>query len=961
MAALIGLVIGGVLGHALWGDWGTIAGGLIGFFAGVAVASNRARAAYRKPDTAAASSIVAPPPPDAALASRVAQLEARIAQLEGALSGAGIVVPATAALRDRIFAPSADTIPPFATPSIGARPSPAEVPTAAMTAAEATATPSLDTLTPTAATTAAEASSALDTAAAASAPAATISAPPPAEPRSPNRLWAWFTGGNALTRIGVVVLFFGIAFLLRYFAEHFTVPLELRLLGVAAGGLVLIALGIATVRARPGYGLSLQGAGAGVLYLTAFATYRLYALVPDEVAAPLLVAIAVLTVYLAIRYESQALAALAIAGGFLAPLLTLTQGAPLPLFGYVAILNAAVFALAWLRDWRTLNALGFVFTLALGLFWGWRYYTPEYFATVEPFLALFFVFYVAIAILEARRGAFEAVHPVDGLLVFGVPLAGFVLQAELVADIRYGAAWSALALAVVYALLYALLRRQALPALRLLAHAFLALAVIFATLALPLAFDTEWTAALWAIEAAGVYWLGVRQGSRAARSFALLVEVGAGIAFFAAGGASPHEPMFANGHFIGAMAIALAGFATAFFGDRGEPALPASERPLTPLVFGWAAIWWLAGGGAELVVHLARAEEVHAALAWVVASVALALVLSRLLRWPRLAALGVALLPVMAIAAIGDFERARTTLTVYGFVLWPAAWIAHALVLRAADETRGEETSTARGRATLLAVVHAVSAVALVAQISWEASEWVGRATPGHTAWVACAAALPAIVYLALTPMFAASTRWPFVRYAEAYAVRAARVLAAFVVVWFFAVNVLSPGDVTPLPYIPLANPLDLTLALALGAAFVWARRVLALPSRTLYAWLGVALFVALNGVVLRSVHHWLGIPWRIAPLLSSKPLQAALTLTWTVTALAVMALATRRGLRPLWMVGAALLAVVVAKLFLVDLSALSGLPRVVSFVGVGLLLLAIGYVSPLPPAARDDEPEAVP
>jgi uncharacterized membrane protein len=64
---------------------------------------------------------------------------------------------------------------------------------------------------------------------------------------------------------------------------------------------------------------------------------------------------------------------------------------------------------------------------------------------------------------------------------------------------------------------------------------------------------------------------------------------------------------------------------------------------------------------------------------------------------------------------------------------------------------------------------------------------------------------------------------------------------------------------------------------------------------------------------------------------------------------------ATRRGLRPLWIVGAGLLAVVVGKLFLIDLGALAGLPRVVAFLGVGILLLVIGYLSPLPPAASDD------
>ena len=95
---------------------------------------------------------------------------------------------------------------------------------------------------------------------------------------------------------------------------------------------------------------------------------------------------------------------------------------------------------------------------------------------------------------------------------------------------------------------------------------------------------------------------------------------------------------------------------------------------------------------------------------------------------------------------------------------------------------------------------------------------------------------------------------------------------------------------------------------------------------RGLYRWIGAGLFVALNGVVLRTAHHWGDVPWRLSSQLASKPLQAALTLTWTLTALTAMVAATKRRLRPLWMLGAALLAAVVAKLFLVDLSALSGI-----------------------------------
>ena len=193
-------------------------------------------------------------------------------------------------------------------------------------------------------------------------------------PSPANRLRAWLAGGNALTRIGVVILFFGVAFLLKYFTERFTMPIELRLAMVAGGGFALTALGMRLAASRPGYGLSLQGAGAGILYLTAYAAFRLYGVLPEAPAVVLLIAVSALTVWLAVRNDSQPLAGLAIAGGFLAPVLVGNDGGPVLLFGYFALLNAAIFALAWSKAWRVLNAVGFAFTFVLGLVWGHEFY-----------------------------------------------------------------------------------------------------------------------------------------------------------------------------------------------------------------------------------------------------------------------------------------------------------------------------------------------------------------------------------------------------------------------------------------------------------------------------------------------------------------------------------------------------------------------------------------------------------
>jgi uncharacterized membrane protein len=73
------------------------------------------------------------------------------------------------------------------------------------------------------------------------------------------------------------------------------------------------------------------------------------------------------------------------------------------------------------------------------------------------------------------------------------------------------------------------------------------------------------------------------------------------------------------------------------------------------------------------------------------------------------------------------------------------------------------------------------------------------------------------------------------------------------------------------------------------------------------------------------------------------------LSLVWSITALLLMRHAAHRQRRQQWSLGAVLLALVVVKLFTFDLSNVGGIERIVSFVGVGLLMLLIGYLAPFP------------
>ena len=365
----------------------------------------------------------------------------------------------------------------------------------------------------------------------------------PAEPALLERAFAWLSGGNAVLRVGVVLLFIGLAFLLRFASEQINLPVQARYIGVALTALVLLFLGWRLRCKRPSYGLILQGTGIAVLYLTVFAAYQLHGLLPPDAARVLLVLVTICSVILAVKQDALGLACAAVLGGFAVPILVSSNsGEHVKLFSYFALLSTGIAFVAWFKAWRVLNLIGFVSTFGIGIAWGLSAYQPELFASTEPFLAFFFLLYVAIGLLFTRRqllaGAREpddderhalrsrAVRRadyLDGSLVFGPPIIGFALQCSVIRHIEFGVAFSALALGLFYLSLAFILRgRETWRRLILLRESCLALGVVFGTLAIPLALeDAQLTAVAWAVEGAGLYWLGLRQSRRLAQCFSL--------------------------------------------------------------------------------------------------------------------------------------------------------------------------------------------------------------------------------------------------------------------------------------------------------------------------------------------------------------------------------------------------------------------------------------------------------
>jgi uncharacterized membrane protein len=776
-------------------------------------------------------------------------------------------------------------------------------------------------------------------------------------------------GVNTLARVGMLLLLIGVGFLVKYAVEHVRVPIEIRLSGVAVGGIALLIAGWRLRTHRTAYAMVLQGGGVGVLYLTVFAAFRLYSLLPPAATIVLLLLIAALSSWLAIRQDAIALAVIAVVGGFLAPILTATStGNHVFLFTYYALLNAAILGIAWFKAWRVLNLLGFIFTFVIGAIWGAQNYRPELFATTEPFLVLFFLFYVGVAVLYALRRSVELARYVDGTIVFGTPLVAAALQSALVRDRPFGMAISALAAAALYLALAWILYARRAAVLQLLVESFLALGVIFATLAIPLALDARWTSATWALEGAAMLWAGVRQRRLPARGFGLLLQLGAGVAYAAkvapwAAAAPLSTVPILNSEFVGATLLALAGLYSAWLLWRSRGDVTEGERFVASLLFAWGGAWWLFAGWREIDHWVAVDLRLAALVGFLTATAGASAIAESILTWPIARIPALALLPVLlavaVVAGADRWERFEHLLGAGGYVAWPFAFAVIVALLDRFDRAPQRADTVAAP----LQWWHA-GALWLAVLIVAEELSWLGRQVgSGDGIWMVVPwGFVPALALLAVSHVSERGT-WPMDQHRRAYTVLGAVPLVALLALWTLYANTRGDGDPLPLPYLPLFNPLDLTQALALIAGATWLARVKRDDDplgREIGPGVVVATFTALaflwvNAVVLRTIHFWFEIPYTFHALWRATLVQATFSLLWTVLALGAMLFANRRRLRVAWLAGAVLLGLVVVKLFLVDLGQAGTVERIVSFIGVGLLLLLIGYLAPVPPRRSEE------
>ncbi len=317
--------------------------------------------------------------------------------------------------------------------------------------------------------------------------------------------WEWLVGGNWLARIGILALIIGIGFFLRLAFENQWIGETGRVILGLAAGLLLLAAGDFWRRKYALWAQATTGGGIAILYLSIFAAFSLYDLLPAPLALGFSFLVTLTAAGLSLRYESRTIAVLGILGGFATPLL-LAEKLPQQwaLLGYVLILDLGVLALAALRNWRWFTLLALGGSLLLFLFWK---------AELEPPLALAQVAITVIFLIFV--GATTLFHLIwqrpprvfdQALMVLNAAAYLILSYWQLFEDFRVWMGGFTVLLAAFYGLLsYGILRRhREQVCLSLFA---IGIALVLLSIAVPVQLDGPWIAPAWAIEGVVLVWL----------------------------------------------------------------------------------------------------------------------------------------------------------------------------------------------------------------------------------------------------------------------------------------------------------------------------------------------------------------------------------------------------------------------------------------------------------------------
>jgi uncharacterized membrane protein len=337
----------------------------------------------------------------------------------------------------------------------------------------------------------------------------------PAQTATPKASLEDRIGSQLFSRIGIVALLIAITLFLKWAIDnHWIGPTGRVLAGLIAGAAVVLWSERFRRQGFQPFAYALKAIGTGALYLSLWAAFQLYHLLPAPIALGAMILVTAWNAFMAWSQDSELLAAYALAGAFATPALLSTGGNhEIFLFTYLLAIDIATVILVRLKPWPRLLLGAFPATVAYFIVWYVTWFnidrSNQPVAITEFSLTLFFLAFT-IPSLSPRREESTLYSSITEILL---PLANATFIALALYSVLEDAghhpilAWIAVLLAAIY------LGLMRLPQSTVTRAVHLALAVVFLTIAIPLEASGRWITIGWLAEGVALLWASAHLAS----------------------------------------------------------------------------------------------------------------------------------------------------------------------------------------------------------------------------------------------------------------------------------------------------------------------------------------------------------------------------------------------------------------------------------------------------------------
>ena len=411
-------------------------------------------------------------------------------------------------------------------------------------------------------------------------------------PKSSNTSLESAIGTRWIGRIGVVAILFGIAFFLKYSFDNKLIGETGRIILGIIWGAVFIGAGeyLQKKKDLSLYGQLLSGGGLAVLYLSLYAAFDLYHLIPASLAAAGMIAVTTTGMALSIRYNAYSLAAIALLGGFLTPVMLSTgQNQPISLFSYIFLLDVGTMLLYRFRQWPSLIAASLLGTALIYMGWHAEFYDDPQRWLALSIIAIFFILY-NLHIFISRFTLNYKESTIDQTIVFGAAAFFFF---SFLAQNHWRYTWPVKSFILLLAFIeiaIALPIRRSRPAARITIATYATVSFIMTVIATFVVLEQRWIMPALAAEMVALGFIGLRYDLPKLRygsyllAFLVLLRFKVDITGYYLEPFHSFVPIF-NGRFLVCAAAIIGFYIYLYFFRRFQDKLPAEENNLLKITF----------------------------------------------------------------------------------------------------------------------------------------------------------------------------------------------------------------------------------------------------------------------------------------------------------------------------------------------------------------------------------------